>query len=691
MIPTMEENIGNAYDNAPATIGSPVVVITDHQDVAGEDVPPKKKSKSDRSNCKKTKQSSSSPLFAILKPESDRLLDDMLHPLSKARFFKHHFRKDAVCIQRRPQPFNEERHHKKGQNKHVNGATTTQTLGNKDMVSHICQKYLFDLDARQIFAETSSENVFLWLRPPQFSTPQQSNTTAKSSTRTSSALNSVEITDPETAYVLHRSGSHPAYCRAPPELEQLLVGNLLRQTGLGGGQYHPPHDPEMVSLGGNMTLGRGEVELFIGADSGSDFGTKPFPKVGKIGGADAKNNPTKHTTGWHTDFQENFTIQLSGIKKWTLRRGNIRHPIRATTPHYCREASVVENQLKVARMSRKNYGFEYDDNNTLGEEKEIYLYPGDVLYFPSGMWHKVESVEAGVSMNVSLMGTTWASLVCNSLQHLLLGQDERWREVVTFRPPNASANHSGGDDGVARLQKLLGELPEIIRKFTTESGGAISLMPPALCYPQRRSGEVEEEEEKWIEELQRIGEDADSDVDEAASDSVCIDGDENGADMTNEEVDEADHMTWGIVVSLDDFVGPPGWSSDEPSNASLVKNPLASLIPMAIVTTPVTGSDIPNNGPKKYILNVNYAGNEMCESHVRVVLETIDHIDLMDWYIGCESKAIDAGKLYCEVKGLVKSTEEKLDLSRTSSDERYAGSVPPTALFYYGYFSWNKK
>lgn len=300
----MKANVGNAYDDAPASIECPVVIITDHQGVTGEDVPAKKKSKSDRPNDKKTKQPKLSPLTTILKPDSDRLLDDMLHPLSKESFFKNHFRRDAVCIQRRPQAFNEERHHKTGRNKHVIGAsTTTDNLGNKNMVSYICQKYLFDLDARQIFAETSSENVFLWLRPPPDSTPQQSNTTAKSSTRISSALNSVEITDPETAYALHRSGSHPAYCRAPPELEQLLVGNLLRQTGLGGGQYHPPHDPEMVSLGGNTTLGRGEVELFIGADSGSDIGTKPCTKFVNNSGADAKNNPTKHITGWHTDFQ----------------------------------------------------------------------------------------------------------------------------------------------------------------------------------------------------------------------------------------------------------------------------------------------------------------------------------------------------------------------------------------------------
>ena len=302
-------------------------------------------------------------------PESSNLLDDMLYPLSREEFLKNHFRKNAVHIQRR---VSTQQLRKTKDN--VNDFDCDEGYkGRSDLVSYICNKYLFDLDVRQIFAETSSENVFLWLRPPSNSSP--------------TTLNSVEISDPDTAYALHQSGSHPAYCRAPPLLEQLLVGSLLRSTGLGSGHYHPPHS-EAVTLGGGTTLGRGEVELFIGAKQAD---SKP---------SNGNCNAKKHTTGAHTDFQENFTIQLSGIKQWTLKRGRVRHPLRATTPHYCREATVVENQLKVARLccmagddaapDLSNYGFEYNDNNAYGTEQTITLYPGDVLYFPSGMWHTGE-------------------------------------------------------------------------------------------------------------------------------------------------------------------------------------------------------------------------------------------------------------------------------------------------------------
>ncbi len=35
-----------------------------------------------------------------------------------------------------------------------------------------------------------------------------------------------------------------------------------------------------------------------------------------------------HLTDWHFDFQENFTIQLSGTKRWKVMRSGITHPIR---------------------------------------------------------------------------------------------------------------------------------------------------------------------------------------------------------------------------------------------------------------------------------------------------------------------------------------------------------------------------
>ena len=550
----------------------------------------------------------------VLHPESSSLLDDMLYPLSCDEFLKQHFRKNAVCIQRRPH-------------------TSEPDAGDDNkMVSSICNEYLFGLDVRQIFAETSSENVFLWLRPP--------------SNSSSNTLNSVEIADADTAYALHQSGSHPAYCRAPPILEQLLVKSLLRSTGLGAGHYHPPHS-ETVTLGGGTTLGRGEVELFIGAKQSeqSTNGTK---------------ETKKHTTGAHTDFQENFTIQLSGVKQWTLRRGRVRHPLRATTPHYCRDATVIENQLKVGRLcmagedtaaNKGNYGFEYNDNNAYGPEETITLHPGDVLYFPSGMWHTVKTIEPGVSLNVSLMGTTYATLACEALQHILVS-DERWREVVTSRP--------GDVYGAKRLHQLMKGLSKTIDNFVA-NGGAAHVLPPgelvmcvillcllftkstvphvavllyiALCYPP------EEKEDK-----------SDCDEDENSSAAESIDDIEC---KNQDDVQQSDCL----LVDMDTFEGPSGWKCEKLPGAKLVKNPLATLIAKDDVTSHIQSEENElEQHRKQYILNLNFAGNEMFESHIRLILATEQYSDLMD---------------HC-VLGDMHLVKDEI----------------PDCLFYYGLFAW---
>ena len=303
---------------------------------------------------------------------------------------------------------------------------------------------------------------------------------------------------------------------------------------------------------------------------------------------------------------------------------------------------MIENQLKVNRLAclggnAESYGFEYDDNNAYGEEQIVTLYPGDVFYFPSGMWHRVESLQPGVSLNVSLMGTTYASLVCQSLEHLLSSKED-WREVVC----------TSGEDCTQRLQGLLGGLSRVVDDFVNKQGGANSLLPPALRYPP----------------LMEQNDDESSDEDEGLSE--CNSNDEEN------QSNSGGTPTSGIIISIENFEGPPGWSSDRPhSDAILVKNPLASLIAMSdIVQNLKSGSDEDKQhaSTKQYILNVNFAGNEMMESHIRVILEaessSVNLIDQIDMYI-------------------------KLDAEDQDKEHGFGDILPPPCLFYYGYFSWS--
>ena len=578
------------------------------------------------------------PMRRSIRTHSSRLLGEMLFPLPVNDFLDNHFRTNAVLIERRSN-LSHHRHH--------------QT----SIVSYLCSEHLFDLDIRQIFHETSSECIFLWLRPSNPGDP----------------LDSVEIADANSAYKLHTLGNHPAYCRAPPELEILLVSSLLRSTGLGGGHYKSPHG-ENATLGGmSTTLGRGEVELFVGTtsptssctstalssnddsiDACSEDAASSNQTNKKRSRSSSSNSSKRHATGWHTDFQENFTIQLSGVKRWTLRRGRVKHPLRGTTPHFVRDVGVVEDQLKASRLScpssEKNsscysgeYGFEYNDSNAYGPEQTVTLHPGDVLYFPAGMWHRVETIEDGISLNVSLMGTSYAKLVCEALHHLLLGSgDDGWREIVQVRPTTTMNDDDDGGE-IGRLQGFLAGLGRLVDDFVMNKGGAQCLLPPALCYPPLPStmGQTNEEDDEC---------------------GRSNDGESATAEEDNE--DEGLSSSTGIIVHVDDFVGPTQWNSLRPPNTKIVKNPLATLIPM----TDITGErQLANNGDERYtrvetrqyILNVNYAGNEMMDSHVRVIFETSD------------ARSIEKMEHYC-ASGLADKDDD----------------TTPLCLFYYGYFLW---
>jgi len=126
-------------------------------------------------------------------------------------------------------------------------------------------------------------------------------------------VKSIDVDDPDHAYTLCRAG-HATYCRVLPTVEQPLVALMLRGTGLGCGHYYP--SGTKVS-----TLGRSEVEVIIGTKT--------------------------HRKNWYTDFQDNFTLQLSGKKKWRPKQGSVNHPLRGCAPHYISPDSV-ESQLKAA-------------------------------------------------------------------------------------------------------------------------------------------------------------------------------------------------------------------------------------------------------------------------------------------------------------------------------------------------------
>jgi len=527
------------------------------------------------------------------------LLETMMYPLDSAAFLNNCFRKKAVQIK---------------SNNHLRA-------------KYISQNYLFNLDPKEIFNETASDSVFLWIPPSK----KDESSNSGSRPFSAKALQSIEISDPDTAHLLHTRSNYASYCRAPPELEQPLVSYMLRDTGLGLGQY----DPTDTKL---TTLGRGEVETFIGTEG--------------------------HLTDWHTDFQENFTIQLSGRKKWTLKQGSVHHPIRGTTPHYQSGADVIENQIKAARLSNPDFLFGKQDldSNAFGEEAEIIMEPGDVLYFPAGMWHKVETLEYGISINISLMGSTYAKLICTSLEHILV-QKEEWREVICGGSAGCVRGEASGV--IRKLDSLLKELPAILKKFQSNNG-AQNILPPVLR--QKPSYEMIAEDnsdfDSKSEDIEKEYED-NTDTDDEEEKDREGDHPNNQTEVVYElevkEKEEGDTEEESII-DLSDFQCPDSLDLSH-DGCSLVKNPLASLIRMADVKSYFSTKD-PISDKHLYILNVNFAGNDLHESSVRVIFrDTSGELEKI-----------------CS-----------LEISAASGESWNNNFKEPSkALIFYGYFCWKK-
>jgi len=423
-------------------------------------------------------------------------------------------------------------------------------------VTELIATNMYDLEAESIFRETSSEHVFLWLTQPD------------------GKISSLELQDVEHAIALHRAG-HATYCRAPPTVEQPMVYHLLRGTGLGCGGFDPTGQS-------STSLGRGEVEVF--------FGT------------------TGHTTDWHYDFQENFTIQLSGSKRWNLQSSTIKYPLRGCTPHYA-SPDTVESQLKAAHLSHDTFTFGPPDNatNSVGKTQSVTLTPGDMLYFPAGMWHKVETLEPGVSINVSLMATNYAAVTAQAIQHFLL-QDDAWRETIVSGPTSAR------DTALEHLEKLLNDLPEKIEGFIKQNG-AEAILPPVVRFPPRLDLSKEDGNGEW------------NDIDEDDEQNECDeepqdyqDDDELGMNDEGNEIDKKLSEMFGCqVVHVLSFERPEGWSLSWDPASDYIRNPLAHVVSIDQVRNYYS----PNNETydKYWLLNINYAGNEMQESAVRVILK----------------------------------------------------------------------
>jgi hypothetical protein len=200
-------------------------------------------------------------------------------------------------------------------------------------------------------------------------------------------ISNVDTDDIDDAIKAYKSGAS-LYFSSSLEFRNLFCKQLQFQMGHDFAGYFPGTGTELTP-GDTM----GEIEIFVSrADNFTDF---------------------------HTDFQENFTFQLKGSKRWHLR-AFMPAPLLGFTPHY-ENTGNLETQSKVhAAFQGLDMGAQYNKERIMKEGTSVLLEEGDIMYHPAGIWHSVHSVTDSISINFSLRQIRLADLVTNSIKmHLL--------------------------------------------------------------------------------------------------------------------------------------------------------------------------------------------------------------------------------------------------------------------------------
>jgi len=337
----------------------------------------------------------------VLFPLPNRLLESFLHPVSMGEFLSQFWKTKAVSVLgggvRRVEPIADL----------LFGGNLKKLLENSpSQAIHVWMKPLsrqHPKDDKQK-EETKADNH---VSPSSSSTgcnalvnPENDHKTKDSETRIESFQ-----ADDNQALLCHRAGAS-LYFRAPETLHDLLIPSFASRL------FTPP---ACRFADGQR---RGEMETFVSREG--------------------------HVTGWHFDFMENFTVQVSGTKRWRLggpwstspsssvssssfttiggglKDMRVRNPLRGATPHYA-TLDVREQQTKVNRDASPLFEFDPTHSSQSFDDhaQVVDLGPGDVLYFPAGMWHKVEALSDSLSINISLVGGSWAEFWGDALRQRL--------------------------------------------------------------------------------------------------------------------------------------------------------------------------------------------------------------------------------------------------------------------------------
>jgi ribosomal protein L16 Arg81 hydroxylase len=160
----------------------------------------------------------------------------------------------------------------------------------------------------------------------------------------------------------------------------------------------------------------------------------------------------------HFDKNENFTIQLTGAKRWQVGEA----PMVACAPDgYTLGSSTITPALAPLLAGARR-----------PPERTVDLEPGTLLYVPRGTVHHTGAGEPSWSLNLSYSPSMWLDLLRVGLRERLAASP-RWRGIVT----------GAGGDPAARDANCLPELLAELRALLGDPGQAEALTRAFLDRP----------------------------------------------------------------------------------------------------------------------------------------------------------------------------------------------------------------
>jgi ribosomal protein L16 Arg81 hydroxylase len=160
----------------------------------------------------------------------------------------------------------------------------------------------------------------------------------------------------------------------------------------------------------------------------------------------------------HFDKNENFTIQLTGAKRWQVGETPM---VPATPDGYTLGSTVIMPALAPLLAEARR-----------PPERTVDLQPGTLLYVPRGTVHHTGAGEPSWSLNLSYSPSMWLDLLLVGLQEQLVASP-RWRGMVTGAGGDPAAQDAN------RLPELLAEL----RCLLDDPGQAEALIRSFLDRP----------------------------------------------------------------------------------------------------------------------------------------------------------------------------------------------------------------